>query len=419
MAAARPLHARRAVIPRTRVTAALAAAAICAASCAPSSAGTSPGDRSRTGSGGKGDYYGTDDRQQIHESSDPRVARWARSIAIMVAASKLSDRGDGTYGATSPTMTDRYGLCPDERFASEIAFGFCSTFLVAPDVLATAGHCLMQYSCDDVAFVFDYYAGGASEDISRIPADRVFACRELIARRYVPGGLDYALVRLDRPVEDREPLPLQLEPPAIGARVALLGFPNGILAKIDTAGEVVAHDAINVTTSLDSFKGHSGAAAIDVATGRVFGVHVAGSDGEFRYEGDCTRFLGCAAVNPGAPECLGSIEVLVSAFGGTVDDPPDPGEPTDPMDPGEPGLHDPVDNDTPLCLGDGGACTTDEDCGWVAYTCEGVNLVTESLSVRGRCDAGICADARAVVQPVCEDLGFVLSSFWRMCGPFE
>ena len=360
-------------------------------------------DDDASGAGGKSDYYGNDDRVQIEGSPDPRALGWSRAAAVMGYASALLDRGDGFLSAQAPTLGERYGLCSDERFVTEPSFGFCSAFLIEPDVVVTAGHCIDSDTCGNVAFVFDFQEGGASADIARIPRDRVYSCASILARENEWAGRDYAVVRLDRSVSDRAPLRVQSEAPPVSAGVALLGFPHGVLAKIDTAGRVVDRGPIRIVTSLDSFKAHSGAAVLDLASGRVFAVHVAGSDANFESDGACSRPVGCAHVTLGGAECIGSIEVLLSAAGiggAPIDDPSDPMEPTDPMEPADPGPP-VVDTDTPLCIGPGGVCAADADCAHVIHTCEGESLFTESHTVPVACDDGLCADLPAIARDAC------------------
>jgi len=51
--------------------------------------------------------------------------------------------------------------------------------LVAPDVVLTAGHCMEDISCADVAFIFDYTAE-PGRDPSVVSAASVYECAELL-----------------------------------------------------------------------------------------------------------------------------------------------------------------------------------------------------------------------------------------------
>ena len=156
---------------------------------------------------GKADFYGNDDRQQIRDSQHPKAVEWARATAVIVNKAKLHSATADRVGASVSTLGEREGLCSDERFASEPAFGFCSSFLVAPDLVATAGHCFKSTLCDEMAFVFDFYVGGASGNVQSIPASNVYSCREVVAQQLDGDGRRQLLVagaNDDRPAADAE-----------------------------------------------------------------------------------------------------------------------------------------------------------------------------------------------------------------------
>lgn len=403
------------------------------ASCATADQATEPEPNP---AGGKGDYYGTDDRQQIRDATDPRVLDWARSIAIVVNAAKLRPSSSTKYAGTTSTLREREKLCSDERFANEPLLGFCSSYLVAPDLVATAGHCFTDAVCEDTRFVFDYYPGASAADPRAIPATSVFACREIVARQY-GDGFDYALVRLDRPATGRTPFELQPTPPPVGAKVALLGFPSGMWAKVDVAGRVVQHAGHRVVTSLDSFPGHSGGVVLDLATGRAFGVHVEGSTPSFVADGTCSRTASCAEVIPGGSRCWGATETSVDVFaggtGGGMQPPPVGscdgrcGAQTAPCacDRACSARGDccadiattcDLNANTLPCLGDTAPCSTSDECSHAMCTCEGELLVTESFLVTGQCAASTCTTTRELCRRACVAQGFAPSTWMPTCS---
>jgi hypothetical protein len=359
----------------------------------------------------KADFYGNDDRQQILDSRHPMAVQWARATAIIVNKSRLSTVGANRLGASVSTLGAREGLCTSERFADEPAFGFCSSFLVAPDLVATAGHCFKTTLCDEMAFVFDFYAGGASEDVQSIPASNVYECREVVAQQW-GDGLDYALVRLDRPTSGRTPFALQAEAPAVGGRVALLGYPTGILAKIDTAGTVLRHEGTRIRTSSDSFPGHSGGVMIDLATGAAFGVHIEGSSPSYISDGSCARTASCPTVTLDTGGiCDGAVETSASVFSGCCDGgtPPPPPPPIDPPS-------------SELCLPSGAPCDASMECTNAMCVCETVNASSESFVLPGVCTADGCADVRALCDRACDAMvldGQRFVTAWTMPTCFD
>jgi hypothetical protein len=359
--------------------------------------------------GGKGDYYGNDDRQQILDSQHPKAVEWARATAVVVNKVKLQSVSTDRIAATTSTLRERERLCSGERFAAEPSLGFCSSFLVTPDLVATAGHCFKTTLCDEMAFIFDFYAGGASDNINAIPASNVFTCREVVAQQW-GNGLDYALVRLDRPTTGRTPFALQPTPPAVGSRVALLGYPSGILAKIDVAGRVLRHegtDGSRIRTDVDSFPGHSGGVMIDLATGAAFGVHVEGSSPSYVGPGECMRTASCAEVTlDTGGYCGGAVETSVRAFQGCCDG----NSPTPPPPPPDP------TPTTDACLPSGAPCDTSAECTNAMCACESVNSTTSSFVVPGVCTANGCADLRVLCDQACSEIDLddlTFTTAWR------
>jgi hypothetical protein len=402
----------------------------CASLLAACAQGSSGPDQDPPG-GGKGDYYGEDNRQQIGDANDPRVAQWARSIALVMNRHSLLSASSTRLSANPLTLGQSYELCDGERFADEPVLGFCSSYLVAPDLVATAGHCLDRTVCESIAFVFDFHRGGASEDPSAIPAANVYRCAEVLARQNaVGGGLDYALIRLDRPTTNRTPFALQATPPPVGGRVALLGYPSGILAKVDLAGRVLRHEGHRIRTSLDSFPGHSGGVVIDLATGAAFGVHVEGSSPSYVSDGACKRAAACEAVTlDTGGSCDGAVETTVDAFsacctdgGGNNPPPPPPPDPQTCEDRcGAIGSVCACDlactergdccedfdatcrvgSDTPVCLDAGAPCDTNDQCSNVMCSCEGHLIIGESFVVPGRCVQRSCANLQQLCEARC------------------
>ena len=405
-----------------RVFARLAAIA-CVTACA-SSAHDSP---SPFGPGGKADFYGNDDRQQILDARHPRALEWARATAIIANRSRFSAAGGGHVGAVVSTLGERQSLCSDERFVDEPVLGFCSAFLIAPDLVATAGHCFKDTLCEQMAFVFDFYKGGTSENVGAIPARNVYTCSELVARQY-SHELDYAVVRLDRPTTGRTPFTMQWDVPAVGTRVALLGYPSGILAKLDLAGKVLRVEGTRsnrIRTSVDSFPGHSGGAMIDLETGSVFGVHVEGSTPSYVNDGGCTRAAACPTVSLETPGfCDGAVETSIEPFGrigGTSGPVPattcvDRCGATDGVCACDLDCEDRGDccadfattcergSNTPACLGGGAPCSDARDCANAMCACDGETMTTESFVVPGQCTANSCADQQALCEAACDTM---------------
>lgn len=88
--------------------------------------------------------FGTDDR--VQPSGAFRAL--ARSTALQVPLNFVSE-GNGKLDLDFSALSDRsnYNFCSDEPFASEkVSPIACTGFLVAPDLLVTAGHCAVNWT---------------------------------------------------------------------------------------------------------------------------------------------------------------------------------------------------------------------------------------------------------------------------------
>jgi hypothetical protein len=100
-------------------------------------------------------YYGTDDRQDVYELSGENLED-ADSVVALFPSSQVNDLGDGTAALLTVNYGDSYNLCPSERFREQPSGSFCSGVLVAPDIIATAAHCIKGENIADIRFVFGY-----------------------------------------------------------------------------------------------------------------------------------------------------------------------------------------------------------------------------------------------------------------------
>ena len=119
--------------------------------------------QSAIASGSKVDIiYGEDNRIETYEATK-RIQKLAASTAGMINTKKTIKVGKNTM-LPPYTIADDMGLCKSERFSDQPSAVSCSGFLVGPDLLVTAGHCIQtQKDCDDVSWVFDYKVKSESE----------------------------------------------------------------------------------------------------------------------------------------------------------------------------------------------------------------------------------------------------------------
>lgn len=223
--------------------------------------------------------YGNDNRMEVFEA--PRAyADLAQSTAGMISKS-VFEKKIINYKMTNPVnYQKRYNLCQEERFVDQVVGTSCTGFLVAPDILVTAGHCVVdQARCERVNWVFGFdVKRNGSVKTSFSPRD-VYSCKTLIAReKDQVSKMDYAVIRLDRKVKGRKPLPIRLEGKVSDtAELLVIGHPSGLPTKIVDNGSVRGNtEPVYFSANLDTFSGNSGSPVIDAQTGVVEGILVRG-----------------------------------------------------------------------------------------------------------------------------------------------
>jgi V8-like Glu-specific endopeptidase len=227
--------------------------------------------------------FGTDDRLEHGQVIGTEYQYLANSTAALVDETAVNCAG-GTCALTSTPWTMGKGffgwqrLCNDVRFRGQPALAGCTGFLVAPDLIATAGHCTSfpAPSCTGTAIVFGYNADASGNNApTSAPAANVYWC--MSETKVFSGGDDWALLRLDRPVP-RPVLNVRYGTPVtLNMELAVLGYPYGVPLKVSPTGQVTA---VNSNTpqefshNIDSFGGNSGSPVFERLTGVVVGIHV-------------------------------------------------------------------------------------------------------------------------------------------------
>jgi hypothetical protein len=218
---------------------------------------------------------GDDDRIEYYEAP-----REIKAMADAVAAMAVIKPAGGA------SETPPIPLCGSERFFDQPPLAFCTAFLVGKDLIATAGHCISAKSCPDTKFVFDFAVKRPGKIPTDLGPDRdTYHCRSVLVQSFTPKSRDndMALVRVDRPVRGRKPLPLNISGKIVpeGTPVITIGHFLGVPLKISMNGDVRISQSLEehsglrwFTTSLDTFPGNSGGPIINSVTGLVEGINV-------------------------------------------------------------------------------------------------------------------------------------------------
>ncbi len=225
--------------------------------------------------------YGQDNRHDLYEIKDPKILQLARSTVALIHTDFVSK---GSAGRVKIQTDEIENICPDERFSQQHVAADCTGFLVDRDVVLTAGHCLKSKSqCHKTKFVFDFAIYERSQNYKDLPAENTYNCEKLIytsTPKVDGGGLDLAIVKLSKPVIDRQPLALETSSKLkVGDQLFVLGHPLGLPMKFaDDARVLSFFNKSYFNADVDAYKGNSGSPVFNIGTGKVEGILISGED---------------------------------------------------------------------------------------------------------------------------------------------
>ena len=240
--------------------------------------------------------YGTDDRRDVYQVTGSELRKVADSVVALVAVSDLHPRRDGRYRLSTTRYRDDYALCPSEPFLTQPLGCDCTGFLVAPDIIATAGHCVHSMRrLNKVRFVFGFDMIDSKRARAEFLSDDIYQGASILAREENEDtGADWALVRLARPVRGREPLRFRASGRiANGRSIFVVGHPNGLPTKLaDGANVRENRRRAFFVANLDTYGGNSGSPVFNARTRKVEGILVSGEN-DFVKHGKCYVSLVC------------------------------------------------------------------------------------------------------------------------------
>ena len=213
-----------------------------------------------------------------------------------MSSSQIGPDVNGLRALKGANYGTSLGLCSDERFAEQNTGAFCSGFLIADDIIVTAGHCIPDLkTCGETSYAFGYRVARPGVLPKLISSSEVYGCAELIHAQSPSDGADFAIVKLDRKVTNHLPLLLRTSGDVkVGDALTVMGYPEGLPLKIADGATVrsVAKPGFFVANT-DTYGGNSGSAVINASTHLVEGVLVRGEkDFEWTSAG-CARSYRC------------------------------------------------------------------------------------------------------------------------------
>jgi len=253
--------------------------------------------------------YGRDDRSDVFQLSPGPDLDDVDSVVALFRAAGVSDNGDGTSTLRTVNFGAEHNLCAGERFREQPAGAFCSGFLVAPDMIATAGHCVNSGNVTDVRFVFGFRMRDATTAETVIGNGEIYRGVEVVGRQLVGDGPDWALVRIDRQVTNHRIARIRRTGKVGDAQeVHVIGHPSGLPTKF--AGGAAVRENGNgafFVANLDTYGGNSGSPVFNSDTHEVEGILVRG-DTDFVQQGTCQVSLVCPTTGCRGEDCTRTTE---------------------------------------------------------------------------------------------------------------
>lgn len=237
--------------------------------------------------------YGADNRLEVFEEFDASRRDLARSVVAIMSMHSLRATGPVSNQVTGMKYGESNNLCKSEKFYDQLAPAYCSGFLVADNIVATAGHCVEDAGfCKDARLVFDFSIDSEDRDPNTVKVEDTYGCKKVLHKEVDGNGADFALVELDRPVVGRKPVRFSNAAPKVGDSVFVIGHPVGLPAKVAGGAKVRRNKPDYFVANLDTFGGNSGSAVFNGTTNEVAGILVRGET-DFIRRGACNISYQC------------------------------------------------------------------------------------------------------------------------------
>lgn len=255
--------------------------------------------------------YGEDNRREISEGT-PFQQKLASSAATMISINEMTKdpKNPGVVQFNQKTLNDwltsqgeqesakskflfnkearaqakaGVSFCGDEKFVNQPNPGMCSGFLIANDLIVTAGHCVdLPNFCQEYRWVFGFQVDPETKKAGvNVKEENIYKCKKVVSNLLsMPLGLDYAIVQLDKKVTGRAPVEIRNDAlVADNADLLVIGSPSGLPLKVADGAKVRNNQhPYFFSANLDTFQGNSGSAIFNAQSGVVEGILVRGEE---------------------------------------------------------------------------------------------------------------------------------------------
>lgn len=223
--------------------------------------------------------YGSFDSKFTSKQSPQHILYMSTGIAYIVPKKNVKKLDKKTNMIVAKPLSDVANLCSYENFSDHRASSpTCTGFLVAPDLVATAGHCVTdKKSCKNLNFVFGVTSAKEFSQGFQIDKTNFYSCKKIITTNQ-NDRRDYALIKLNKKVQARHIFEIEDDSRLNDeSSVYMIGHPLGLPVTY-TRAVPVSNYYFNdfFTAPLNSFSGNSGSPVINSSTNKVVGILASG-----------------------------------------------------------------------------------------------------------------------------------------------
>ncbi len=229
--------------------------------------------------------YGKDDRLDWYELKKDKAKKEAFNNSQAVGLlfpnkQKLKEYRDTYLELEAQLLKYNPGkkLCGGFQFKHQRVppLGICTCFLIGPNLIATAGHCLEKKKSTEAEILLDCYASESCDKMEQIRTNPIYSIDSCLFFRD-DKLVDLAIYRLAEKVDSHQILTLDFSMPATLQALYAWGHPYGLPLKFVDGSILAKVEDNKCQTQLDMSAGNSGSPIFAQSTNQVIGVFVAGS----------------------------------------------------------------------------------------------------------------------------------------------